>query len=230
MRWRSSAAAFRPRRLTRCRGGAQQATEQWSRARPGDAALDLCCGSGDIALRLAETVGASGSVTGLDFAAAQLTVAAGREAPLLSGDSGARSRCAVAWVEGDACALPFADASFDAATCGYGLRNVVDIPGALAQLLRVLRPGATAALLDFNNSESPLAAAVQRTALDAVVVPLARAVGAAAEYEYLAPSIARFPTGRQQVALAKAAGFATAVHYEVAGGLMGVLVATKAAA
>ena len=198
---------------------------QWSGARPGQAVLDVCCGSGDIALRLASAVGASGAVTGLDFAAAQLAVAARREEPLLS--AGAASRAAVRWVEGDACALPFADDAFDAATCGYGLRNVVDIPTALAQLRRVLRPGATAALLDFNNSESPLARAVQRAALDNLVVPLARAAGVAAEYEYLAPSIAAFPTGRQQVALARAAGFSSAVHYELAGGLMGVLVATK---
>jgi demethylmenaquinone methyltransferase/2-methoxy-6-polyprenyl-1,4-benzoquinol methylase len=197
---------------------------QWCRASPGQAALDVCCGSGDIALRLASAVGASGSVTGLDFAAAQLAVAAKREEPLLSGGA---NRAAVRWVEGDACALPFADDSFDAATCGYGLRNVVDIPGALAQLRRVLRPGATAALLDFNNSESPVARAVQTAALDNLVVPLARMAGVAAEYEYLAPSIAAFPTGRQQVALAKAAGFSSAVHYELAGGLMGVLVATK---
>ena len=133
----------------------------------------------------------------------------------------------VTWVQGDACALPFAEHSFDAATCGYGLRNVVDIPGALAELLRVLRPGATAALLDFNRSESPLAAAAQRAMLDNVVVPVARAAGVAEEYEYLVPSIQRFPTGREQVALARAAGFERAVHYELAGGLLGVLVATK---
>ena len=204
---------------------AQEATVQWSGARAGQAVLDVCCGSGDIALRLASAVGASGHVTGLDFAAAQLAVAARREEPLLA--SGATSRAAVRWVEGDACALPFPDDAFDAATCGYGLRNVVDIPAALAQLRRVLRPGATAALLDFNNSESPLARPVQRAALDNLVVPLARAAGVAAEYEYLAPSIAAFPTGRQQVALARAAGFSRAVHYELAGGLMGVLVATK---
>ncbi len=206
---------------------AQQATVQWSSAAAGGTALDVCCGSGDIALRLAEVVGAAGSVVGLDFAAAQLEVAARREAELLAVPGAPQRRAAVRWVQGDACALPFEDDTFDAATCGYGLRNVVDIPGALAELRRVLRPGATAALLDFNNSESQLAAAAQRALLENVVVPVARAAGVAAEYEYLVPSIQRFPTGRQQVALARAAGFASAVHYELAGGLMGVLVATK---
>ncbi len=188
--------------------------------------LDVCCGSGDIALRLADAVGPAGTTTGLDFAAAQLEVAGRRDGQLMQESGAAARRAPVSWVQGDACALPFADASFDAATCGYGLRNVVDIPGALAELRRVLRPGATAAVLDFNRSESAFAAAAQRAMLDNVVVPVARAAGVAAEYEYLVPSIERFPTGREQVALAKAAGFATAVHYELAGGLMGVLVAT----
>lgn len=192
--------------------------------RPGCAALDVCCGSGDVALRAAAAAGPTGAVTGLDFAAAQLAVAARRAETELPAGSAAP----IAWVQGDACALPFADASFDAATCGYGLRNVVDIPAALAELRRVLRPGATAALLDFNNAreDAPAAAALQRLLLDAVVVPAARAAGVAAEYEYLAPSIEAFPTGRQQVSLALRAGFASAKHYTLAGGLMGVLVAT----
>lgn len=63
--------------------------------------------------------------------------------------------------------------------------------------------------------------------LESIVVPLARSYGVGAEYEYLRPSILRFPTGPQQVALAKSAGFAHAVHYEIGFGLMGVLVATK---
>jgi SAM-dependent methyltransferase len=65
------------------------------------------------------------------------------------------------WVQGDALRLPFPDADFDAATVGYGLRNVADIPAALRELRRVLRPGATVAALDFNNSENPLVDAVQ---------------------------------------------------------------------
>ena len=210
-------------------GDPQHATVQWSGARRGDAVLDVCCGSGDIAVRLSQVVGAAGSVVGLDFAAAQREVAARREAEA-RGAGGASDAAAVRWLEGDACAMPFDDAAFDAATCGYGLRNVVDIPAALSELHRVLRPGATAALLDFNRSESALVQAAQRTMLDNVVVPVARAAGVAAEYEYLVPSIERFPTGREQVALARAAGFAHASHYELVGGLMGVLVATKARA
>jgi demethylmenaquinone methyltransferase/2-methoxy-6-polyprenyl-1,4-benzoquinol methylase len=67
----------------------------------------------------------------------------------------------VSWVQGDALELPFDAASFDAATMGYGLRNVADIPRALAELHRVLVPGAKCAVLDFNNSSQPLVDSLQ---------------------------------------------------------------------
>ena len=104
---------------------------------------------------------------------------------------------------------------------------MADIGRALSELRRVLRPGGKAAILDFHRPESEVAFAFQGWFLDTVVVPVARASGVAGEYEYLKPSIARFPVGREQVALAKEAGFAAAVHYELAGGLMGVLVCTR---
>ena len=73
----------------------------------------------------------------------------------------ARQRAQVAWLQGDALALPFEDASFHAATMGYGLRNVADIPRALRELQRVLQPGGRAAVLDFNHSENPAVDAFQ---------------------------------------------------------------------
>ena len=151
-------------------------------------------------------------------------VAAEREAALP-----VAGRCAVQWVLGDATALPFGEAEFGAATCGYGLRNVDDIPAALSELHRVLVPGGRAAVLDFNHSDSEAVTAVQGFFLENLVVPLARANGVAPQYEYLRPSIAAFPSGRRLEAMAKASGFETAVHYELAGGLMGILVATKKA-
>ena len=197
------------------------AAVQWAALPRGGAALDVCCGSGDLALRLSEAVGPSGSVVGLDFAEAQLERAAQRESERRGG--GAAS---IRWLQGDAVALPFPDRSFDGATCGYGLRNVVDQAGALRELARVLRPAARLAVLDFNHSESPLTTAVQSAFLDSLVVPAARLAGAEAEYAYLKSSIAAYPTGLQLVVLAKQAGFAEASYYELAGGLMGCLVAS----
>jgi ubiquinone/menaquinone biosynthesis C-methylase UbiE len=274
---------------------------RWSGARPGGSALDVCCGSGDLAFELATAVGPSGRVTGLDFAAEMLEDAEARRDAAAAARPAARPLAPMAWVQGDALALPFADGSFDAATMGYGLRNVADIPRALSELARVLRPGASAAVLDFNNSTDPLVDGVQarggcgegfgglggqscrpeagrqsqllhwpgrscraarlppraagvrlgRNAathadppplrthptprrpqaffLERLVVPAAAAYGLSAEYEYLRPSIKRFPTGPEQERMALAAGFASARHYDVGFGLMGCLVATKAA-
>ena len=103
-----------------------------------------------------------------------------------------------------------------------------DIPRAMGELRRVLRRGAKLAVLDFNNPEDPTTAAVQGFMLDNVVVPIADLNGVAAEYRYLRPSIERFPRGREQVNLARDAGFREAKFYELApGGLMGCLVCTK---
>ena len=99
------------------------------------------------------------------------------------------------WIEGDALSLPFDSCSFDAATMGYGLRNVKDIPLALRELHRVLRPGCFAAILDFNNASSPVVSGLQGFMLDNVVVPAASKYGLQDEYAYLRPSIQRFLTG-----------------------------------
>ncbi|KAK9857629.1 hypothetical protein WJX84_004667 [Apatococcus fuscideae] len=198
---------------------------KWSRARAGQRALDVCCGSGDIAFLLAQAVGPSGEVVGLDFAQDMLDDASGREDERVP--SVMERSAPMEWVAGDALRLPFDDASFGAATMGYGLRNVTDIPLALSELHRVLQPGASVAVLDFNNNPNPLIDGFQEFALANAVVPLARSFGVAEDYEYLRPSIKRFPSGAQQEQLAYAAGFTMAVHYPVGFGLMGCLVATK---
>eukprot|EP00958_Prasinococcus_capsulatus_P005672 scaffold547_cov384-Prasinococcus_capsulatus_cf.AAC.30 len=247
-----------------------QAGTQWLDAGvgPGMRVLDLCCGSGDIALLLARTVGQDGSVVGefalaegrfaapddgsrilagLDFAANILETAKVNERAI----SYIEDKAAVTWVEGDAMDLPFEDNEFDAATMGYGLRNVKDPSVALLEARRVLKPGGTLAVLDFNNNrDKPMVDAFQGFMLDNVVVPTAQSMGVEDEYRYLKPSIAAFLTGakpvdrkvhhvlkcgpdlsvvypgKEQERAALAVGFNTAVHYELAGGLMGCLVAT----
>lgn len=198
----------------------KQMTVKWCAPQPGDTCLDICCGSGDLTLLLAKEVGRSGQVYGLDFAAGQLAIARQRHqrtAPHLP----------IQWLQGDALALPFPEQFFDAITLSYGLRNVVDIPRSLVEIYRVLKPGARAAILDFNHPRSPHIQAFQAWYLSTIVVPVAQVWGLREEYAYIAPSLARFPTGAEQVHLAKAAGFTHAVHYPISGGLMGVLVATR---
>jgi demethylphylloquinol methyltransferase len=198
----------------------KQMAVSWSGAGAGDFCLDLCCGSGDIAQLLAKRVGSTGQVYGADFAAAQLAIAAERVAQRYL-------PTAIDWVQADALNLPFADDFFDAATLGYGLRNVTDIPRCLAELRRVLKLGAKVAILDFHRPENWVAAQFQRWYLDQIVVPTARRYGLTEEYAYLMPSVAQFPIGTAQVKLGLAAGFSTATHYPIAGGIMGILVLSK---
>jgi demethylphylloquinol methyltransferase len=172
---------------------------------------------------LAQQVGNAGSVVGLDFAQNMLDYAYTREVKLASYKQG----CRVHWVQGDALSLPFPDCEFDAITMGYGLRNVADIPKALSELHRVLKPGHWAAVLDFNHSTNQVVDSVQDFILTNLVVPAARDRGLTEQYEYLRPSILAFPVGEEQEQLARSAGFTSAEHYEIGFGNMGVLVVRK---
>ncbi|KAL0447145.1 UNVERIFIED_CONTAM: 2-phytyl-1,4-beta-naphthoquinone methyltransferase, chloroplastic [Sesamum latifolium] len=194
----------------------------WSGAKEGDTVLDVCCGSGDLAFLLSEKVGISGKVIALDFSKEQLQIAASRQRE--------RSRACyknIEWIEGDAVDLPFSDSSFDAATIGYGLRNVVDRKKALEEMCRVLKPGTKVSILDFNKSTNPLTSSIQDWMIDNVVVPVASGYGLASEYQYLKNSIKEYLTGMELEKLALQAGFSEATHYEISTGFMGNLVATR---
>ena len=103
---------------------------------PDRRALDVCCGTGDVALALAAT---GAEVVGVDFSEPMLSVARERKP----------AEARVRFLQGDALNLPFADASFDAVTISYGLRNLADIPAGLRELWRVARPGGRVLVLDF---------------------------------------------------------------------------------
>ncbi|MDV2998734.1 MAG: Demethylmenaquinone methyltransferase [Chroococcopsis gigantea SAG 12.99] len=190
---------------------------KWSEPQPGDSALDICCGSGDLTRLLGKKVGPGGSVTGLDFSPRQLAVAARRFTPYDN----------IRWLEGDALNLPFPDNSFDCITMGYGLRNVTDIPRSLGEIHRVLKSQKRAAILDFHHPTG-IIKSFQQWYLDTIVVPAAQKMGLTDEYAYISPSLDRFPGGGEQVKLSYEAGFARATHYPIAGGMMGVLVLEKA--
>jgi ubiquinone/menaquinone biosynthesis methyltransferase len=188
----------------------------WLRPLSGQRLLDLCCGTGDLALVLASRVRPGGLVLGLDAAAAPLAIARRRAArqPWLP----------LQWHQGDALATGLADGWADGAVMAYGLRNLADPAAGLVELRRLLRPGGRAVVLDFNRPDPASApAAFQRFYLRRLVVPAARAVGLPDQYAYLEESLARFPTAPVQEQLARSAGFSLAQHRPLAGGLMGLL-------
>jgi ubiquinone/menaquinone biosynthesis methyltransferase len=183
--------------------------------RPGQRLLDLCCGTGDLALLLAAKVRPGGSVLGLDAAEAPLELARrrGDQQPWLP----------LSWQRADALATGLPNGWADGAVMAFGLRNLVDPSAGLVELRRLLRSGARAAVLDFNRPETAAVAALQRRALRQVVVPVAEHFGLGKHFAYLEPSLERFPTGPQQERLARRAGFGLVRHRPLAGGLMGLL-------
>lgn len=112
----------------------------------GGAALDVCCGTGDLAFLLHQRVGPEGRAVGVDFAAPMVQLARQRAA----------GRAGVWFVQGDAETLPFQDATFDVATVGFGVRNVGDVDRALRELWRVLKPGGRLVVLEFSQPQNPL--------------------------------------------------------------------------
>ena len=186
----------------------------WLQPQPGQHLLDLCCGTGDLALVLADRVRPGGSVLGIDAAAAPLAVAAHRAA--------AQPWLAVSWQQGDALATGLASASCDGAVIAYGLRNLADPGAGLVELRRLLRDGGRAAVLDFNRTSGAVAS-FQSFYLRRLVVPTAERFGIPEHYAYLEESLQRFPTGSEQQQLAWRAGFSEVRHRPLAGGLMGLL-------
>ena len=189
----------------------------WLDPAPGQRLLDLCCGTGDLALLLAEKVRPGGLVLGLDAAAAPLERA--RERARL------QPWLPVEFRQGDAAATDLADGWADGAVMAYGLRNLPDPAGGLQELRRLLRAGGRAAVLDFNRpaNDRGATAAFQRFYLRQLVVPLARRAGLEDQYAYLERSLQRFPTGSEQEALAREEGFTQVRHRLLAGGQMGLL-------
>ena len=170
---------------------------------PGDRILDVCCGTGDLALAAAE---AGGRVTGLDFSAAMLERAR-RKSP------------AIEWVEGDALALPFADGSFDAVTIGFGLRNLPEMERGLVELRRVLHPEGRLAILEITRPQG-LLSPFYRFWFDGVIPLAGKVLPGGAAYSYLPASVRRFPTPVGLAKLLDEAGFAEIRWRLLAGGIV----------
>lgn len=167
---------------------------------PGDRVLDACCGTGDLAVE-AERRG--GRVVGLDFAPRMLARAR-------------RKSGTVEWVQGDALALPFADEEFDAATVGFGVRNLEDLGRGLAELARVLRPGGKLAVLEITRPRGILRPFF-RLWFDVLVPVAGRVLPGGKAYTYLPASVRRFPGPDDLSALLEGAGFGE-VRYRLLGG------------
>ena len=178
---------------------------------PGDRVLDAACGTGDLAVA-AERAG--GTVTGLDFSERMLERARSKSS-------------SIEWVQGDVMELPFEDGSFDAATIGFGIRNVSDLEGGLRELARVLRPGGRFAVLEITRPRG-LLRPFFRLWFD-VLVPLAgKILPGGSAYSYLPASVRRFPGPDDLADAMRRSGFENVRYRLLAGSIVALHVGERA--
>src|SRR5450432_3401997 len=182
--------------------------------RPGQHALDVAGGSGDLAAGMLRQVGKTGRVVLSDVNPAMLEI--GRDRLLDKGFVG-NVECIVA----DAERLPFEDNSFDCVTIGFGLRNVTDKAAALNSMLRVMKPGGQVLILEFSQPVAPSLKPLYDAYSFKVLPLLGRFVaGYEASYRYLAESIRMHPDQETLLAMLTNAGFAQARYHNLSGGIV----------
>jgi demethylmenaquinone methyltransferase / 2-methoxy-6-polyprenyl-1,4-benzoquinol methylase len=182
---------------------------------PGDRALDVATGTGDLALELAARVGPTGEVVGIDFSEKMLELARAK--------AGARVR----FESGNALALPYPNGAFDAATVGFGARNFSDLERGLAEMARVVRPGGRVVVLEITTPRRPPLSTFFRIWFDRVVPSLGRIVDAQA-YSYLPSSVRRFPGPDQLAAVMSRSGMHDIRYVLTAGGIIALHVGVVA--
>ena len=177
--------------------------------RPGDRALDVATGTGDLALELSRRVGPQGEVVGVDFAEEMLAIARGK-APELRFEAG------------NALELPYDDDEFAAATVGFGARNFSDLAAGLAEMRRVVRPGGKVVVLEITTPQRPPLSWFFRLWFDQLVPALGRLAGDSDAYEYLPSSVRRFPGPRALAAQLVDAGLIEVRWLLTAGGIIAI--------
>jgi demethylmenaquinone methyltransferase / 2-methoxy-6-polyprenyl-1,4-benzoquinol methylase len=181
----------------------------------GDSALDVACGTGDLAIELSRRVGGDGEVIGSDFAQEMLERARVK-APALQ------------WDLGNALDLPYVSNRFDAATVGFGARNFSDLDRGLAEMARVVKPGGRVVVLEITTPRKPPLSTFYSLWFDRIVPLIGRVTGENEAYTYLPNSVKRFPGPEGLAAAMERAGLREIRWILTAGGIIALHVGTKA--
>jgi demethylmenaquinone methyltransferase/2-methoxy-6-polyprenyl-1,4-benzoquinol methylase len=181
---------------------------------PGEVALDVCCGTGDLALALADRVGRYGRVIGADFSEPMLDLA--REKARSRGVEQVRFEWA------DALALPYHEESFDAVTVGFGVRNLADLEHGVLEMARVLRPRGRLVILEITQPQRPPLSTFFALWFDRLVPMLGTFAGDREAYTYLPESVKRFPPPEGLAAVMDRVGLERIRYTVLAGGIIAI--------
>jgi len=186
---------------------------------PSARVLDLCCGTGDLALAFCREAPEGADIVGSDFVPEMLIRARSKAAAL---------GAAVTFVEADALALPFGDGSFDLVSCSFGFRNLANYERGTREILRVLKPMGVAAILEFAEPRGFLFGSLYRFYFRHVLPRLGALIsGNGSAYTYLPSSVSKFPSPEALVELFERAGYAEARFERWTGGIVTLHVARK---
>lgn len=193
--------------------------------RPETRVLDLCCGTGDLAMalkrRATHSCSPGAAIFGSDFAHPMLVRAAGksRGKDAASGAAPVAPLGQIHYSEADALALPFADATFDLITAAFGFRNLANYEAGLREMFRVLRPGGEIAILEFSEPSGPFFAPLYRFYFTRILPRIGAAVsGRGFAYSYLPASVSKFPAPEELAGLMTQSGFSSVQFQRWTGG------------
>ncbi|MET0127153.1 MAG: bifunctional demethylmenaquinone methyltransferase/2-methoxy-6-polyprenyl-1,4-benzoquinol methylase UbiE [Solirubrobacterales bacterium] len=181
---------------------------------PGDVALDVCTGTGDLALELTGRVAPGGRVIGSDFSEVMLDLARRKAA-----ERGAES---VRFEWADALELPYDSETFDAVTVGFGVRNLADLDRGVAELARVLKPAGRLVILEITNPQRPPLSTFFGLWFDRIVPLLGTLAGDRDAYTYLPESVKRFPAPEGLAMIMDRAGLERIRYTVLAGGIIAI--------
>ena len=188
---------------------------------PGDSALDLCCGTGDLALALRDRVGPGGRVVGADFSERMLELASDKAIERDARD--------VTFEWADALELPYSDASFDAVTVGFGVRNLADLEAGFREMRRVLKPGGRCVILEITQPQKPPLSTFFALWFDRIVPLIGRVAGDPEAYSYLPESVRGFPPPEGLARIMDEAGLGGIRYTVLAGGIIAIHSGTRPA-
>ena len=175
--------------------------------------LDVACGTGDLAIELNE--GSKAAITGTDFCRPMLAIAQDKSP-------------AIPYVEADAMNLPFSDATYDAVTIAFGLRNLPNVTNGLAELHRILKPGGTLAVLEFSTPIVPGFGRLFNFYFSHILPRIGGAVsGSRGAYEYLPDSVSKFPNQKALAQMMSETGFSQVDFQNLTGGIAALHIGTK---